>query len=127
MERAATSSVMSSSQQSAGAARALAAGEALTLRPRGTSVLRVTGGRLWLTASGTTGHAPQDVFLRCGEQLTLCAGQEVVLEGWPAARFELAPAPQAVTALGLLQGLTRLVRAVSASRPSAAPAPRACS
>ena len=114
MERAATSSVMSSSQQSAGAARALAAGEALTLRPRGTSVLRVTGGRLWLTASGTTGHAPQDVFLRCGEQLTLCAGQEVVLEGWPAARFELAPAPQAVTALGLLQGLTRLVRAVSA-------------
>lgn len=127
MERAATSSVMSSSQQSAGAARALAAGDALTLRPRGTSVLRVTGGRLWLTASGTTGHAPQDVFLRCGEQLTLCAGQEVVLEGWPAARFELAPAPQAVTALGLLQGLTRLVRAVSASRPSAAPAPRACS
>ena len=127
MERTAASSVMSSLQQSVGAGRALAAGEALTLRPRSDSVLRVTHGRLWLTASGTPGHAPQDVFLGCGEHLTLCAGQDVVVEAWPTARFELVPAPQTVTAAGLLQGVGRLVHAVSASQPCAAPAPRACS
>lgn len=64
----------------------LAAGQALTLAAtRAPRRLVVTGGRLWLTVSGSA----DDHWLQAGEGLTLAAGQEVVLEGWPEAAFQL--------------------------------------
>jgi hypothetical protein len=75
----------------------LAPGQALTLAAaRAPRRLVVTGGRLWLTVSGGT----DDHWLRAGEGLTLAAGQEAVIEAWPAAEFQLlqpAPARQAET------------------------------
>lgn len=70
----------------------LVPGQALTLAamaaPRR---LVVTSGRLWLTVSGGT----DDHWLRAGEGLTLAAGQEVVVEAWPEAAFQLLqPAPR---------------------------------
>lgn len=47
--------------------------------------LVVTSGRLWLTVSGGT----DDHWLCTGEGLTLAAGQEVVVEAWPEAAFQL--------------------------------------
>lgn len=67
-------------------------GQALTLAAmRGPRRLVVTHGRLWLTISGETG----DHWLDAGEGLTLMRGQEVVVEPWPEAAFQLLqPAPQ---------------------------------
>ena len=71
-------------------------GQALTLRAaRGPRRLVVTHGRLWLTLRG--GGA--DHWLNAGEALTLPAGAEAVVEGWPTAAFQLLqPAPRARTA-----------------------------
>lgn len=64
----------------------LASGQALTLAAAGAPRrLVVTSGRLWLTVSGGT----DDHWLRAGEGLTLAAGQEVVIEAWPEAAFQL--------------------------------------
>ncbi|RZJ06644.1 MAG: DUF2917 domain-containing protein [Rubrivivax sp.] len=64
----------------------LAPGQALTLTAtRGARRLVVTSGRLWLTVSGGT----DDHWLGAGEGLTLAAGQEVVVEAWPEAAFQL--------------------------------------
>lgn len=61
-------------------------GQALTLAAaRGPRRLVVTSGRLWLTVSGGT----DDHWLCAGEGLTLAAGQEVVVEAWPEAAFQL--------------------------------------
>ena len=70
----------------------LAPGQALTLAAaRMPRRLVVTEGRLWLTISGGT----DDHWLRAGEGLTLAAGQEVVVEAWPEANFQLLqPAPK---------------------------------
>jgi hypothetical protein len=70
----------------------LAAGQALTLAAaRTTRRLVVMGGRLWLTVSGGT----DDHWLGAGEGLTLAAGDEVVVEAWPEATFQLLqPAPR---------------------------------
>ena len=70
----------------------LAPGQALTLAAaRAPRRLVVIGGRLWLTISGGT----DDHWLRAGDGLTLAAGQEVVIEAWPEASFQLLqPAPQ---------------------------------
>lgn len=70
----------------------LAPGQALTLAAaRAPHRLVVTSGRLWLTVSGGT----DDHWLRAGEGLTLAAGQEVVVEAWPEAAFQLLhPAPK---------------------------------
>ena len=70
----------------------LAPGQALTLAAaRAPHRLVVTSGRLWLTISGGT----DDHWLRAGEGLTLAAGQEVVIEAWPEAAFQLLqPAPK---------------------------------
>ncbi|KQV50306.1 hypothetical protein ASC95_13040 [Pelomonas sp. Root1217] len=70
----------------------LVPGQALTLAavaaPRR---LVVTSGRLWLTVSGGT----DDHWLCAGEGLTLAAGQEVVVEAWPEAAFQLLqPVPK---------------------------------
>jgi hypothetical protein len=70
----------------------LAPGQALTLAAARTPRrLVVIGGRLWLTVSGGT----DDHWLRAGEGLTLAVGQEVVVEAWPQAEFQLLqPAPK---------------------------------
>lgn len=70
----------------------LAPGQALTLAAaRSSRRLVVTSGRLWLTVSGGT----DDHWLGAGEGLTLAAGQEVVVEAWPEAAFQLLqPAPK---------------------------------
>lgn len=125
MERASSLSFMPSSQQSGSRAGRVGQGEAVTLRAASAGLLRVSAGRVWVTPTSTAAHASPDVFLQAGEQLPLSAGQEVVVEGWPSARFEFVAAPQAAGALAPLQ---RLVRAFSASRSSsAAPAPQCCS
>src|SRR6185295_6624674 len=58
-------------------------------------VLKVVEGRLWLTTSGTAEDAALDVWLQPGESVELDAGAEVVMEGWPAARFTLLVPPEA--------------------------------
>ncbi|HEY8880144.1 MAG TPA: DUF2917 domain-containing protein [Roseateles sp.] len=64
----------------------LAPGQALTLAAARTPRrLVVIGGRLWLTISGGT----DDHWLGAGQALTLAAGQEVVIEAWPEAEFQL--------------------------------------
>lgn len=70
----------------------LAPGQALTLAAARTPRrLVVIGGRLWLTISGGT----DDHWLGAGEGLTLAAGKEVVIEGWPQVSFQLLqPAPR---------------------------------
>jgi len=70
----------------------LRSGHALKLAAApGPRRLVVTGGRLWLTVSGAT----EDHWLRAGEGLTLAARQEVVVEAWPDASFQLLqPATQ---------------------------------
>lgn len=67
----------------------LAPGQALTLAAARTPRrLVVIGGRLWLTISGGT----DDHWLGAGEGLTLAPGQEVVVEAWPQASFQLLQA-----------------------------------
>lgn len=64
----------------------LGRGQALTLAAaRGPRRLVVTGGRLWLTVTGGS----DDHWLQAGEGLTLAAGQEVVVEAWPRAEFQM--------------------------------------
>ena len=67
----------------------LGAGRAITLAPREDAVLRVAHGRMWVTFEGQYGHAPDDSgdhFLSVGQQLTVQAGQRVVLEAMNAQR-----------------------------------------
>lgn len=67
----------------------LGTGQALTLAAaRAPRRLQVTHGRLWLTLDG--GGA--DHWLAAGEGLTLAAGREAVVEGWPTAAFQLLQA-----------------------------------
>ena len=61
----------------------LGAGRAITLAPREDAVLRVAHGRMWVTFEGAHGLSPADSgdhFLDVGQQLTVQAGQRVVLE-----------------------------------------------
>ncbi len=70
----------------------LGGGQALTLAAaRGPRRLVVTHGRLWLTLGG----GGDDQWLSAGEGMTLAAGREAVVEGWPTAAFQLLqPAPR---------------------------------
>jgi hypothetical protein len=52
-------------------------------------LLQACEGRLWVTTEGTAAHAALDVWLMPGETLALEPGTDVVLEGWPSARFRL--------------------------------------
>ena len=66
----------------------LPASQAMTVQARGSGVLRVGQGRLWVTFShaGRDPRAPAgDHFLALGESLRLSAGQTVVMESWPEA------------------------------------------
>lgn len=60
--------------------------------------LAVARGRVWLTLSGTTDQPAEDKWLEAGEALALAPGQTAVLEGWPAADFELLVPPVSATA-----------------------------
>ena len=66
----------------------LAAGRAVTLRPREAGVLRISQGRVWATVDGPhRGLVPNlgDHVLGAGQHLTVRAGQRLVLESWDAA------------------------------------------
>ncbi len=86
----------------------LPAGQALTVRVREAGVLRITQGRIWLTFS----HADRnlrvpagDHFFGAGEELTLSAGDTVVMECWSResqACFSWEPARPASARAGLL-------------------------
>lgn len=60
--------------------------------------LAVARGRVWLTLSGTADQPAEDQWLQAGEALALAPGQTAVLEGWPAADFELLVPPASAAA-----------------------------
>jgi hypothetical protein len=77
----------------------LAGGRALTLS--GGAELRrlsVACGRVWLTLSGTADEPAKDHWLEAGQAMALEPGQTVVIEGWPAADFELLVPPASAPA-----------------------------
>lgn len=89
---------MSYTQQSGPVSTAtwrVAPGQAMRLPPvRRARWLRVLDGELWLTFDGRPGEPPDDCWLGAGTLTPLPAGREVVLEGHPAAAFQLLePAP----------------------------------
>ena len=103
-------------------------GQALSLKPRESGVLRIAQGRVWLTG----GPSAQDLVLQAGDALAVDVGQHVVLEPWglPGERDapvlfrwdHVAPQPhrhQARTRaardweLGVVQPLQELVRALA--------------
>jgi hypothetical protein len=61
----------------------------------GPRVLRVCEGRLWLTTKGTATEAATDLWLEPGDEVELAAGLEIVMEAWPAARYQLLVPPSA--------------------------------
>ena len=88
-------------QHQPGVARApdrgqLNAGQAVTLRAKQLSVLRISHGRVWVTLShaGPYSRVPGgDHFLSRGESLTLLTGQELVIEPFePSASSSMATA-----------------------------------
>ncbi len=94
----------------------LAAGHALSLRPRTAAVLRIRAGRAWATlGERPRSLAPQeagDHFLRAGEQLWVPAGRHLVLESLDpgALSFEWQPVRARDT---LRQSLRDLVAAAA--------------
>ena len=61
----------------------LAAGQVLSLRPRGAGILRIREGQAWVTLDERpSGHGPEagDHFLRVGDQLPVAFGRHLVLE-----------------------------------------------
>lgn len=87
------SQFMNSTQDST--AWQLPAGTARRLQASPTArLLRVVEGRVWLTRSGRL----EDCWLAAGERAALAPGEEVVVEGWPRARFELLQAAPALSA-----------------------------
>lgn len=71
----------------------LCAGQAVKLRARKLSVLRIAHGRVWVTVTEVGPYSrviAGDHFLSRGESLTLLAGQELVME--PFGRGELTSA-----------------------------------
>lgn len=65
--------------------------------------LAVARGRVWLTLAGTADAPAEDCWLEAGQAVALAPGQTAVLEGWPAAEFELlVPPASAATGRGFL-------------------------
>lgn len=60
--------------------------------------LAVASGRVWLTLSGTAEQPAEDKWLEAGDAVALAPGQAAVLEGWPAADFELLVPPGSAAA-----------------------------
>lgn len=90
----------------------LAAGQALSLRPRTAGALYIRQGRVWATLGGQSpGPHPEeagDHFLLSGEALQVPAGRHLVLESLDrgALRFEWRPARQAGPLRQALHDLT---------------------
>ncbi len=84
----------------------LADGRALTLAGAAEARrLAVQRGRVWLTLSGTADRPAEDCWLAAGDAMALAPGQTAVLEGWPAAEFELlVPPGSAASGRGLFGG-----------------------
>lgn len=59
--------------------------------------LRVCTGRLWITRMQAVAADRQleDVWLQAGDSLAVEAGEVLLVEAWPAARFQLLVPPQA--------------------------------
>jgi hypothetical protein len=94
-----TPQLMRDEQQLMGAWWSVGKGQVQTLRiGPGTRLLRVAQGPLWLTVSGTPDDPPQDLWLEDGDAVLLESGSEIVVEGWPVARFQLIVPPQACSA-----------------------------
>ena len=92
--------LMQKVQRSSGdAVWTLAPGASMKLAAHGhRRLLQACDGRVWVTTEGTEERAALDVWLLPGETLALEPGTDVVLEGWPHARFRLlvpAMAPEA--------------------------------
>ena len=60
--------------------------------------LAVARGRVWLTLAGTADAPAEDCWLEAGQAVALAPGQAAVLEGWPAAEFELLVPPVSAAA-----------------------------
>ena len=60
--------------------------------------IAVARGRVWLTLQGTANEPAEDLWLQAGEAVALAPGQTAVLEGWPAADFELLVPPVSASA-----------------------------
>jgi hypothetical protein len=60
----------------------IAPGEAMSLKARSASVLRVKQGRVWVTPDATSASASEDLVLAPGESLNVAAGQRIVMEAW---------------------------------------------
>lgn len=72
----------------------LDSGRALTLAAGAEARrLSVARGRVWLTLSGTADEPAEDKWLQAGDAVALAPGQTAVLEGWPAADFEVLVPP----------------------------------
>ncbi|RQO53673.1 hypothetical protein DBR47_23465 [Paucibacter sp. KBW04] len=67
---------------------------AFTVGP-GPRELLVTAGRVWLTQKqpAKPGALPEDHWLEPGSSLRLASGEEVLLEAWPTAQFQLLVPP----------------------------------
>ncbi|MES2880153.1 MAG: DUF2917 domain-containing protein [Pseudomonadota bacterium] len=80
-------------------------GRAVSLQPREAGVLHIEQGRAWVTFDGPhSGHGNEsgDQFLHAGQELTVRAGQRLVLESWSLVPempvcFEWSPAPNVMT------------------------------
>jgi len=84
-------------------------------------VLQVVEGRLWLTTSGTADDAALDLWLLPGESVEIDAGAEVVMEGWPAARFTLLVPPASAHREGWAARLAARARSwLAPARPATA-------
>ncbi|RIX73474.1 DUF2917 domain-containing protein [Acidovorax cavernicola] len=60
----------------------IAPGEAMSLKARSASVLRVKQGRVWVTPDATAHGPSEDIVLAPGESMTVAAGQRIVMEAW---------------------------------------------
>jgi hypothetical protein len=90
------STLMRKSQRSGDSTWSLPAQASTTLRVGpGPRVLQVQEGRLWLTTAGTDDEAATDLWLEAGESVDLADGLVVVMEAWPAARYQLMVPPSA--------------------------------
>ena len=97
------STLMRKSQRSGNSIWSLPVQTPRTLRVGpGPRVLQVQEGRLWLTTAGTDDEAAIDLWLEAGESVDLADGLEVVMEAWPAARYQLM-VPPSVCRAGLPQ------------------------
>ena len=93
------STLMRKTQRSGDSIWSLPAQTSTTLRVGpGPRVLQVRDGRLWLTTAGTADEAATDLWLEAGECVDLADGLEVVMEAWPAARYQLMVPPSACRA-----------------------------